>query len=148
MNDLKIRATIYTDGSCEPNPGPGGWAALIHYSDGKELKLSGGEKNSTNNRMELTAALEALRAIKESVEVVIYTDSQYLQKGITEWLPGWKARNWKRKGGALANQELWMSLDKEITRHKIQWKWVKGHAGNVGNQIVDQLARTAMAKFR
>lgn len=148
MNDLKIRATIYTDGSCEPNPGPGGWAALIRYSDGKELKLSGGEKNSTNNRMELTAALEALRAIKESVEVVIYTDSQYLQKGITEWLPGWKARNWKRKGGALANQELWMSLDKEITRHKIQWKWVKGHASNVGNQIVDQLARTAMAKFR
>jgi len=148
MNDTKLRATIFTDGSCEPNPGPGGWAALIRYSDGKEIRLSGGEKKSTNNRMELTAALEALRAIKESVDVVIYTDSQYLQKGITEWLPGWKARNWKRKGGALANQELWMSLDKEIARHNILWKWVKGHAGNVGNQIVDQLARTAMAKYR
>lgn len=148
MSDLNIYATIYTDGSCEPNPGPGGWAALIRYSDGKELKLSGGEKQSTNNRMELTAALEALRSVKETVDLVIYTDSQYLQKGITEWLPGWKARNWKRKGGVLANQELWMSLDKEIARHKIQWKWVKGHAGNAGNQIVDQLARKAMMKYR
>jgi ribonuclease HI len=148
MSELKKTAIIFTDGSCEPNPGPGGWAALIRYSDGQELKLSGGEKQSTNNRMELTAALEALKAIKQPVDVVIYTDSQYLQKGITEWLPNWKARNWKRKGGALANQELWMSLDNEIVRHHIQWKWVKGHAGNVGNQIVDQLAHAAMIKFR
>lgn len=137
------RVTIYTDGSCEPNPGPGGWAALLRY--GKHVKeLSGGEPETTNNRMELTAAIQALRALQEPCHVDFYTDSEYLRRGISEWLPEWRRRGWKRKGGALANQELWQALELAIQPHDIEWHWVRGHAGNRDNQRVDWLARRAM----
>lgn len=105
---------------------------------------SGGEAETTNNRMELQAALEALRALTEACQVRLFTDSQYLKKGITEWLPHWKRRNWRRKGGKLANVDLWKKLDEEIDRHQIRWEWVRGHAGNVMNERVDKLARRAI----
>ena len=133
------RIEIYTDGSCDPNPGPGGWAAII--LDGKDKRiLKGYSSESTNNRMELTAALEALRQVDPSKPVKIYTDSQYLQKGVQEWLPNWKARNWKRKGGVLANVDLWKEISEEISRHKITWRWIKGHAGNPYNEQADRIA--------
>lgn len=137
--------TIYTDGSCQGNPGPGGWGALLRYGM-HEKSLSGGEKDTTNNRMELMAALEALRALNAPCQVTLFTDSEYLKKGITEWMPAWKRRNWRRKGGKLANVDLWMKLDEEIGRHEIHWRWVRGHAGNVYNERVDQLARKAIPK--
>lgn len=144
MSD-KPKLSIYTDGACQGNPGPGGWAALLRYGK-HEREISGGEKETTNNRMELRAALEALRALNEPCQVVLFTDSEYLKKGITEWLPNWKRRNWRRKGGKLANVDLWMKLDEEITRHDIRWRWVRGHAGNVMNERVDKLARKAIPK--
>lgn len=137
--------TIYTDGSCLGNPGPGGWAALLRSPEGEQV-LSGGEPDTTNNRMELTAALRALQALPAGSQVEFYTDSQYLRKGITEWLPGWQARGWKRKGGALANVELWQALAAAIKGHQIHWNWVKGHSTNRDNQRVDLLARQAMWK--
>lgn len=137
--------TIYTDGACFGNPGPGGWAALLRYGK-HEKAISGGEKDTTNNRMELQAALEALMALKEPCLVTLFTDSEYLKKGITEWMPNWKRRNWRRKGGKLANEDLWMKLDEEIARHDIHWRWVRGHAGNRMNERVDQLAKKAIPK--
>jgi ribonuclease HI len=137
--------TIYTDGACRGNPGPGGWGAILRYS-GHEKQLSGGEKETTNNRMELLAALEGLRALTEPCRVSLFTDSEYLKKGITEWLPNWKRRNWRRKGGKLANVDLWMKLDEEIGRHEIRWRWVRGHAGHPMNERVDRLARKAIPK--
>ncbi len=142
MADLP-KVTIYTDGACQGNPGPGGWGAILRYGR-HERELSGGEKDTTNNRMELRAALEALRALKEACQVTLFTDSEYLKKGITEWLPNWKRRNWRRKGGKLANVDLWKKLDDEIVRHEIRWRWVRGHAGNVMNERVDKLARQAI----
>ncbi len=141
----KPSVTIYTDGACQGNPGPGGWGAILRYGVHERL-LSGGEKDTTNNRMELRAALEALRALKEPCEVTLYTDSEYLKRGVTEWLANWKRRNWRRKGGALANVDLWMKLDEEIARHEIQWHWVKGHAGHELNERVDRLAKEAIPK--
>jgi ribonuclease HI len=135
--------TIYSDGSCLGNPGRGGWAAVIK-ENGAERVLTGTEPDSTNNRMELTAALKALEALSSQSKVVFYTDSEYLRRGITEWLPGWRARGWKRKGGKLANVELWQALEKAIERHQICWHWVKGHSTNKENQRVDKLAREAM----
>jgi len=137
------QVTIYSDGSCLGNPGRGGWAALIRSQDGEQV-LTGGEEHSTNNRMELMAALRALHALRQPSRVAFYTDSQYLRRGITEWLPGWQARGWKRKGGTLANVELWQELSKAIQRHEIHWHWVKGHSINRDNQRVDRLAREAM----
>lgn len=134
---------IYTDGACDPNPGPGGWAVLLRYGKHEKV-LTGSEQNTTNNRMELTAAIQALKALKRSSQVVFFTDSEYLKKGITEWLSGWRARNWRRKGGALANADLWQALDGEIQRHQIEWHWVRGHAGNPGNERVDRLARRSI----
>ncbi|MFW5714462.1 MAG: ribonuclease HI [Brevefilum sp.] len=142
MVDLPT-VTIYTDGACQGNPGPGGWGAILRYGR-HEKELSGGEKDTTNNRMELRAALEALRSLNESCQVILFTDSEYLKKGITEWLANWKRRNWHRKGGKLANVDLWMKLDEEISRHQIRWRWVRGHAGNVMNERVDKLARKAI----
>jgi len=139
------KITIYSDGSCEPNPGPGGWAALLQ-SGNREKELHGSEFNTTNNRMELTAALRALEQLKRASRVDFYTDSEYLRKGITEWMPRWKERNWCRKGGALANVDLWQALDKVIQSHKITWHWVRGHTGNPGNERVDQLARQSIPK--
>jgi ribonuclease HI len=139
----KPLVTIYTDGACRGNPGPGGWGAILRYGK-HEKAISGGEKDTTNNRMELRAALEALRALTEPCRVVLYTDSEYLKKGITLWMPNWKKRNWRRKGGKLANVDLWMKLDEEIDRHEVRWRWVKGHAGNTYNERVDKLAREAI----
>ena len=139
----KPLVTIYTDGACRGNPGPGGWGAILRYGK-HEKAISGGEKDTTNNRMELRAALEALRALTEPCRVVLYTDSEYLKKGITLWMPNWKKRNWRRKGGKLANVDLWMKLDEEIDRHEVRWRWVKGHAGNTYNEKVDKLAREAI----
>jgi ribonuclease HI len=140
---IKPKVTVYTDGACQGNPGPGGWAALLQY--GKQEKvLSGSARDTTNNRMELQAALEALRALNDPCQVTLLTDSEYLKKGITEWLPNWKKRNWRRKGGKLANVDLWMKLDEEITRHEIDWRWVRGHAGHPENERVDRLARNAI----
>lgn len=145
MSSEKPAVTIYTDGSCQGNPGPGGWGAILRYGK-HEKEVSGGEKDTTNNRMELRAALEALRALTEPCRVVLYTDSEYLKKGITLWMPNWKRRNWRRKGGELANVDLWMKLDEEIARHEVHWRWVKGHAGNTLNERVDRLARKAILK--
>ena len=137
--------TIYSDGACQGNPGPGGWAALLlHGRSTKEL--SGGESNTTNNRMELTAAIRALQALKRACKVDLYTDSEYLKRGVTEWLPGWKARGWKRKGGALLNLDLWQALDDQVSIHQVNWHWVRGHAGDAHNERVDLLARQAIPK--
>lgn len=143
MTERTPRVTIYTDGACRGNPGPGGWGALLRYGR-HEREISGGEAETTNNRMELQAALEALRALTQPCEVTLTTDSEYLKKGITEWLPNWKRRNWRRKGGKLANVDLWKKLDDEITRHRIHWRWVRGHAGNMYNERADRLARKAI----
>ncbi len=142
---VKPKVIIYTDGACHHNPGPGGWAALIVYGK-HEKTLSGGERDTTNNRMELRAAIEALKTLKEPCQVDLYTDSEYLKKGVTEWMPAWKQRNWKRKGGVLANVDLWKQLDKEISQHEIDWHWVRGHAGNSMNERVDQLARRTIPR--
>lgn len=138
-----MNVIIYTDGGCVPNPGRGGWAALVHYPD-RDIELSGAENNSTNNRMELTAAINALESLIGSPVVQVFTDSEYVKKGITEWLPNWRIRGWKRKGGALANQDLWMRLDKLTQIFQIEWKWVRGHSGNVLNEKVDRLVRQAI----
>lgn len=138
--------TIYTDGACLNNPGPGGWAALL-ISGKHKRELSGAEIKTTNNRMEMTAALQALRALKKPSIVDFYTDSTYLKRGVTEWLPAWRKRNWRRKGGKLANVDLWKALDKIIQVHEIRWHWVRGHDGNKNNERVDRLARRAMRKL-
>lgn len=139
------RVVIYTDGACEPNPGPGGWAALLRLS-GREKTLSGGEPQTTNNRMELTAAVMALQALTEPCQVDLYTDSEYLKRGITEWITGWKKRGWRRKGGELLNADLWQALDQATQQHKIEWHWLKGHAGNRDNEMVDRLANAAIPR--
>lgn len=144
MND-RPSVIIYTDGACEPNPGPGGWAALL-LAGGQEKVLTGSELKTTNNRMELTAAVQALKALKKPCLVEFYTDSEYLRRGITEWLPGWRRRNWRRKDGALANVDLWQALDAAIGSHDIHWNWVRGHAGNRENERVDRLAKAAIPR--
>ena len=139
---------IYTDGGCDPNPGPGGWAALI-LQDGHKTELMGADPDTTNNRMELTAAIQALRSLKTPTTVTLYTDSQYLQKGIDEWMPGWLARNWKASTGKpVLNQDLWKELLAVQKPHKVSWKWVKGHAGNVYNTRVDALVHEARRSLK
>ena len=134
------KVEIFTDGACKGNPGTGGWGALL-VSGGNEKELFGGEKNTTNNRMELLAVIEALKILKKPCEVVVYTDSQYVQKGISEWIHGWKARGWKTAAKALVkNVDLWQALDAAQAQHQIKWQWVKGHAGHVGNERADDLA--------
>jgi ribonuclease HI len=137
--------SIYTDGACDPNPGPGGWAALLQ-SKGHEKVLTGNSAATTNNRMELTAAIQALQALREPCLVDIYTDSEYLKRGIAEWLEGWRRRGWRRKEGALANADLWQTLDQVMQKHQISWHWVKAHAGNRDNQRVDYLAKAAIGR--
>lgn len=144
MSELKL-VEVYCDGACQGNPGPGGWAAILNCC-GKKKEISGGECGTTNNRMEIMAALEALKAIRESCQVVFYTDSNYLLRGATEWLPDWKRRNWKRKEGKLANIELWQKMDQEMSRHDVHWVWVKGHAGDHLNERADYLARKAIPR--
>lgn len=131
---------IFTDGACRGNPGPGGWGALIRYQQ-HEKTLFGGEAETTNNRMELMAAIQALKALSEGCEVQLTTDSQYVRKGITEWLEGWKARGWKTASKKpVKNVDLWQALEEQVNRHKIDWHWVKGHSGHRENEIADQLA--------
>jgi len=145
----KPRVKIYTDGACSGNPGPGGWGALLQFGR-HEKEISGAEGKTTNNRMEITAAVMALRTLKEPCRVDLYTDSEYLKKGITEWIENWKALGWRRgspgKTKPLANADLWKELDQVIRPHDINWHWVKGHAGQKGNERADQLAVTAMKK--
>jgi len=143
MNSKLPRVDVYTDGACRGNPGPGGWAALLRFRS-REKTLTGSDEQTTNNRMELTAAVEALSALIKPCQVNFYTDSQYLKRGITEWMPGWKARNWRRKGGKLLNKDLWQALDRAMQPHEISWCWVRGHAGHPGNERVDRLAREAV----
>ena len=138
---MTAKVIIYTDGACSGNPGPGGWGALLISGDNKR-ELYGGETGTTNNRMELQAAIEALRALKKPCEVILYTDSTYVQKGISEWLAGWKRKNWKTAAGKpVKNAELWRELDEVSQKHMIDWRWVKGHAGDEGNERADALAR-------
>lgn len=131
---------IFTDGACRGNPGPGGWGALLR--SGKHYKeIYGGEKETTNNRMELTAAIKALAAIKKSSTVILTTDSQYVRKGITEWLEGWKAKGWKNsQKKPVKNVDLWQALDEQSNRHQVDWRWVKGHSGHPDNERADELA--------
>ncbi|MDP3844000.1 MAG: ribonuclease HI [Oxalobacteraceae bacterium] len=134
------KVEVFTDGACKGNPGPGGWGALL-VAGGKKKELFGGEPNTTNNRMELTAIIEALAALNRPCEVVLHTDSQYVLKGITEWIEGWKARGWKTAAKApVKNVDLWLTLDAEQARHQIQWRWVRGHSGHAGNERADALA--------
>ena len=136
---------IYTDGGCDPNPGPGGWAALI-LLEGRQVELSGAEAHTTNNRMELTAAIQALHQVPAGASVRLHTDSRYLQQGITEWLPEWQARGWRRQGGKLANVDLWQELAQIIRGVRVEWRWVKAHAGDALNNRVDRLVHEARRK--
>ncbi len=139
---------IHTDGSCLGNPGPGGWAAVLRYQ-GRERELSGGEALTTNNRMELMGAIMALEAVSEPCRIVLHTDSQYVRQGITEWMANWVRRNWKTAGGdPVKNRDLWERLHAANQRHKVEWRWVKGHSGNPDNERVDVLARDAAIRFR
>jgi ribonuclease HI len=139
---------IYTDGACKGNPGPGGWGALL-VAGSNEKELCGGEANTTNNRMELMAVIQALSALKRPCQVIIHTDSQYVLKGITEWLVGWKAKGWKTASRApVKNVDLWQALDAATVQHKIEWRWVKGHSGHHGNERADQLANRGAEPFQ
>lgn len=139
------RVEIFTDGACSGNPGPGGWAALLRYN-GQEKEISGAESTTTNNRMELMAAIMALESLTRACTADLYTDSQYVRQGISEWLPQWKARGWTKKGG-LKNVDLWQRLDAVNARHDVTYHWVRGHAGHPENERVDQLAREAIARL-
>jgi ribonuclease HI len=131
---------LFTDGACRGNPGPGGWGALLLYA-GRERELYGGERDTTNNRMELKAAIEGLAALSEPCKVNLLTDSTYVMKGITEWLPNWKRRGWKTAAKKpVANADLWQLLDTQNQRHEVNWQWVKGHSGHPGNERADALA--------
>lgn len=131
---------IYSDGACKGNPGAGGWGALL-VSGGHRKEISGGEANTTNNRMEMTAVIRALESLKRPSTVEVHTDSQYVQKGISEWLPNWKRRNWRTADGKpVKNQDLWQKLDALSQQHRIEWKWVRGHAGHPENERADALA--------
>ncbi|WP_093091522.1 ribonuclease HI [Shimia aestuarii] len=141
----------YTDGACSGNPGPGGWGVLMRAMDGdtvlKERELSGGEPETTNNRMELMAAITALETLERASTITIVTDSAYVKDGITKWIHGWKRNGWKKKGG-LKNVDLWQRLDAAQARHDVTWEWVKGHAGHPENERADELARAGMAPFK
>lgn len=137
--------TIYTDGACSGNPGPGGWGAILCYGD-TEKELCGGEPHTTNNRMEMMAAIMALEALKSPCRVALYTDSNYLRHGITDWIHGWKQRGWKTADKKpVKNVDLWQRLDAATQRHKIEWHWVKGHSGHPMNERADALARSGIA---
>jgi ribonuclease HI len=138
---------VYADGACKGNPGPGGWGALLMFA-GKEKTLFGGEAQTTNNRMELTAVIRALEALKKTCQIKIYTDSSYVQKGITEWITGWKSRNWRTADKKpVKNEDLWKQLDALVQTHSIEWIWVKGHAGNAGNERADALANQGVLEY-
>ena len=137
---------IWTDGACKGNPGPGGWGAYLRWGD-VEKELFGGERVTTNNRMELTAVIEGLRALTRSVPVTLHVDSQYVMQGVTSWMPGWKRNGWLTKDRKpVKNQELWQALDAELAGHQVRWVWVKGHAGDPGNEKADELANRGVPR--
>ncbi len=136
------KVEIFTDGACSGNPGPGGWGAILRYN-GVEKELSGGEKDTTNNRMEMMAAIAALEALKKESTVDLYTDSKYLQQGVMEWMPGWKKKGWPAR---IKNQDLWKRLDSVLSSHKVKFHWVRGHDGHEENERCDVLARLAIPK--
>jgi len=139
---------IFTDGACSGNPGPGGWGAILRWN-GEERELSGGEADTTNNRMELTAAIEALNALRRTVRIDLYTDSTYVKDGITKWIHGWKAKGWKTASRKpVKNQDLWRALDEALAEHHVTWHWVKGHSGHPENERADALAREALEAYR
>ena len=139
------RVVIYTDGACRGNPGPGGWGAILIAANGTEKTFCGGDLATTNNRMELMAAIQALEALKKPCKVELHTDSQYVMKGITEWVHGWKARGWKTAAKEpVKNEDLWRRLDEARARHDVDWRWVKGHAGHELNERADELANLGM----
>jgi len=138
------KVVIYTDGACSGNPGPGGWGAILFYGE-KKKELKGGDLATTNNRMELMAAIQALEALTKPCHVELHTDSQYVQKGIHEWIHSWKRRGWRTADGKpVKNDDLWKRLDEARARHKVDWRWIKGHAGHEFNERADELARLGM----
>ncbi|WP_343313784.1 ribonuclease HI [Brucella sp. BE17] len=142
------RIEAYTDGACSGNPGPGGWGAILRFN-GVEKELNGGEADTTNNRMELMAAISALRALKQPCEVDLYTDSVYVRDGIASWIEGWKKNGWKTSAKKpVKNAELWQMLDEARKPHKVNWHWIKGHAGHPENERADELARAGMEPFK
>ena len=145
MNDTNLpRVTIYTDGACRGNPGKGGWGAVLYSAD-KTKEIYGGELNTTNNRMELSAALNALKALKKSCDISLFTDSQYLRLGITQWIGKWHQNNWMSSNKKpIKNRDLWQELFELSKMHKIDWQWVKGHSGDIGNELADKLANTGI----
>ncbi|HRK65239.1 MAG TPA: ribonuclease HI [Terricaulis sp.] len=139
---------IWTDGACSGNPGPGGWGAVLRYGDA-EKELSGAEAATTNNRMELMAAIEALNALKKPANVKLHTDSKYVMDGVTKWIHGWKKKGWKTADNKpVKNEDLWRALEAAANRHNVEWQWVKGHAGDPMNERADELARAAIATLR
>ncbi len=148
MPETMRRVVIHTDGGCHGNPGPGGWAAVLAHGHHRR-EVSGAEPATTNNRMELRAAIEALRTLKEPCEVEIHTDSEYLKDGITSWIAGWKRNGWRTKRKKpVKNEDLWRALDEACARHQVEWRWVKGHAGHDGNERCDELAQKAIADLK
>ena len=148
MTSAAEKITIYTDGACSGNPGLGGWGAILLYKEHRK-EIFGGEKDSTNNRMELRAVIEALKCLKKTATAVVYTDSKYVQNGITEWIHGWKKNGWKSAAKKpIKNVDLWQDLDAESSKHKVEWKWVKGHNGDKYNEIADELARKGVESLR
>ena len=138
---------IYADGACRGNPGPGGWGVIVLSAEGDQ-EMMGATGNTTNNRMELCGVLEGLRALSQPARVRVYTDSTYVCKGMTEWIAGWKRRNWRTAGGrAVKNQDLWLALDEAQSHHEVEWQWVRGHDGNVGNERADGLANLAIDRW-
>ena len=147
-NDSNAKVKIFTDGACSGNPGPGGWGAILRWN-GTEKELKGGEPETTNNRMELMAAIQALETLKRDVQADLYTDSTYVQKGITEWIHSWKKRGWKTAAKkSVKNEDLWRRLDEAVARHDVKWHWVKGHAGHAENERADELARMGLEEAR
>ncbi|EHR71312.1 ribonuclease HI [Burkholderiales bacterium JOSHI_001] len=151
MNDMSPTSdpvVIYTDGACKGNPGPGGWGAFLRWGD-HEKELFGGESNTTNNRMELTAVIQALGSLKRDCAVAVYTDSEYVKNGITTWIHGWKKRGWRTADNKpVKNQELWQALEAQVAQHRVQWHWVRGHNGDPGNERADALANRGVERAR
>lgn len=143
-----MKVYLFTDGACKGNPGPGGWGALLRYGD-NEKELWGGENPTTNNRMELMAAIEGLKALRRSCEVILTTDSQYVKQGVNDWMAGWKRNGWKTAAKQpVKNQDLWQQLDEQCQRHQIDWRWVRGHTGHAENERADQLANRGAAEVQ
>lgn len=141
-----MKVELYTDGACKGNPGPGGWGALLRYG-ANEKELFGGERDTTNNRMELMAAIEGLKALTRPCDVILTTDSQYVKQGINQWMAGWKRNGWRTASKQpVKNKDLWQALDQECQKHNIEWRWVKGHAGHAENERADQLANRGAEK--